>query len=364
MKTRYRVAAALGLLAATALPAAAQDGGEVPPRNPLPSGVMSVLYTANDETRVLTAPGGPGPALGGDRGVFRQDPGPGGVFDPHGRNGDFRIGKVNARDLVGLSAEEMAALIRRESDDPVVPNNTGLVAVDEIGNAFNDGRIRIEYRWVTVRGKRYRIASHNKIVLTRTGWKLVRGRAALPPVPPDSLGSRFSEAMRILAETPHPAGGSYAERVHVCIAPAFGSSVGVGRGPHRHLGPDGKPHRATWRGVMPGVARAGGIWIEMYHFDGRALGNMSAGLWRAIPQGFGNYAARFGADRSRMRFLMSGAPNIPAGAPRGCGNAMSCQWALARSTPAGRAILANGVGAYRTGAFSRTFRAEFNRTFG
>lgn len=361
MRAGYRITVTLGVLAAVAVGATAHEAQSVPQRNPLPTGPMSVLYTSNEAARALTAPGGPGRPLSGDRGVYRQDPGPGGIFDPHGRNNDFRFGKVNARDLVGLSAQEMADLIRQESDHPGVPNNTGIVAIDELGNAFNDGRVRVQYRWVNVRGKRYRIAAHNRIVLTRNGWRLVHGRAPLPTVSPDSLGSRFSAAMRILALTPHPAGGSYADRVHVYIAPAFATSVGVGRGPHRHLGPDGKPHRATWRGVMPGVARAGGIWIEMYHFDQRSLGTMSAALWRQVPQGFLSYARRYRADPSSVRFILSGATNVPAGAPAGCGNAMACQWALARSTPAGRRILANGVGAYRTASMSATFRAEFNR---
>ena len=167
--------------------------------------------------------------------------------------------------------------------------------------------------------------------------------------------------MRLLDATPHPDGGSYADRIHLYIAPAFVSSVGLGRGPHRNLGPDGKPHRAAWRGVMPALARAGGIWLEMYHYDQRAVGAMSARLWREVPRGFSSYARRYGADAQRIHFMFSGARRAPAGAPRGCGDAMACQWALARSTPAGRAILANGAGAYRPGAMTASFRAEFNR---
>ena len=64
--------------------------------------------------------------------------------------------------------------------------------------------------------------------------------------------------MRLLSERAHPAGGTYAERVHLYIAPAFSTSIALGRGVHHHLGNDGKPHRATWRGVMPALARAGG----------------------------------------------------------------------------------------------------------
>jgi len=358
VKSHGGVAVALGTLAALAGTAAGQEQ-----RNPLPTGPMSILYAETPEVEALVSPYGAGAPLSGPRGVYRQDPGPGGILDPHGRNDDHRLGKVNAADLAELSSQEMADLIRAESDDPRVPNNTGLVAIDEIGNAFNDGRVRIEYKIVRVRGKKYRIAAHNRIVLTRNGWKLVRGKAGLPTVSPDSLGSRFSEAMRLLSETPHPSGGTYADRVHIYVAPAFVSAVGIGRGPHRHLGNDGKPQRATWRGVMPALARAGGVWLEMYHFDQTALGTMSAAIWRATPRSFGAYLRRFGGDTSRLHFLISGATNRPRGAPARCGNAMACQWALARSTPAGRAVLANGVGAYRPGSMTASFRTEFNRSF-
>jgi hypothetical protein len=90
---------------------------------------------------------------------------------------------------------------------------------------------------------------------------------------------------------------------------------------------------------------------------------MSAAIWRATPRSFGSYLRSFGGDTSRLHFLLSGATNVPVGAPAGCGNAMACQWALARSTPAGRAVLANGVGVYRPGTMTATFRAEFNRSF-
>lgn len=359
MRSRTALAAALGALAAAAPLATA---GDAPARTPLPSGPMSILYATTPEVRALTGPGAGAP-LGVERGVYRQDPGPGGMLDPLGRDADHRLGKVSVRDMAAMSAEEIAAHIRRESDFPEVPNNTGLVGVDEIGNSFNDGRVPVRYKTVLVRGKKYRIAAHNRIVLTRTGWRLVRGRppATLPKISPDSIGARFSEAMRILDATPHAAGGSYADRVHLYIAPAFVSSIGVGRGPHRNLGPDGKPHRATWRGVMPALARAGGIWLEMYHYNGRTVRTMAAPLWRMVPRGFSSYARRFGADPSRIHFLFSGATDVPRGAPRRCGDAMACQWALARSTPAGRAILANGAGAYRPATMAGALRAEFNR---
>ena len=41
----------------------------------------------------------------------------------------------------------MADRIQDEIDDPEYPNSSGLVAIDEIGNLWNDGRVRITYHW-------------------------------------------------------------------------------------------------------------------------------------------------------------------------------------------------------------------------
>ena len=103
----------------------------------------------------------------------------------------------------------------------------------------------------------------------------------------------------MLASRPYPSGGSYAERVHFYLAPAFVTSISDGRGPYRHLGKDGKPHRATWRGVMPALSRAGGVWLEMYHHS-RATGltPLTASEWRTAPQAFSSYSA---ALRGRPR---------------------------------------------------------------
>jgi hypothetical protein len=342
---RRAVPLVLLALAAAAVPGAA-------------SARMSIIYDEQDAARVLTDPSGPGDPIDASRGAVRQDPGAGGIFDPAGRDAAHRIAKLPAGEIEGLSPEAMADRIQDEIDDPEIPNTSGLVAIDEIGNRWNDGRVRITYSFVKVRGKRIRVASGNRIVVTRRGWRLVKGAAALPRIDPSSAGARLSMAMRLLAARPHPAGGSYADRVHLYIAPAFSTSIAAGRGPHRHLGNDGKPHRATWRGVMPAVARAGGVWIEMYHHDG-TLTSMTAKEWRTVPRGFASYAARFGGRRERMHLLIGGTP-APAGASR-CGEAMACQWTLAASTATGRALLANGPGAYRLGAQAAAWRAEYNR---
>ena len=324
---------------------------------------MSILYDEQPAVRTLTDPGGPGEPLTAERGAFRQDPGPGGIFDAQGRDDAFRVAKLSASEIEGLSAEAMAGRIQDEIDNPTHPNTSGLVAIDEIGNRFNDGRVRITYSVKTVRGRRIRVSSTNRLIVTKNGYRIERGTAPLPAVSPASPGSRLSVAMEILASRPHPAGGTYAERVHLYIAPAFGTSIASGRGPHHNLGNDGLPHRATWRGVMPALARAGGVWIEMYHSSRAAeVTTMTAAEWRTVPGVFASYAARFGADRSRIHLVMTEAGAAPAGAT-GCGEPMECQWQLAGSTPAGAQLLANGPGAYRLGAQAGAFRAEFNRLF-
>ncbi len=325
---------------------------------------MSIFYDEKDPVRVLTDPSGPGAPIDAERGAFRQDPGSGGIFDPAGRDDSFRIAKISASEISGLAPEALADRIQDEIDDPEIGNSSGLVAIDEIGNTFNDGRARISYSWKSVRGTRIRVASHNRLVVTRTGYRIAKGAAPLPVIDPAGPGSRLSVAMEILDGRPYPSGGSYADRVHLYIAPAFSTSIAAGRGPHRHLGKDGKPHRATWRGVMPALARAGGVWLEMYHHSrGRGVYPMTAREWRTVPSAMSGYAAGFGADATRMHLVMSAAGSAPAGA-RACGAPMQCQWALAGATPAGAAMLRNGPGAYRLAGEAGAWRAEYNRVFG
>ena len=324
---------------------------------------MSILYDDQAAVRVLTDPSGPGPAIGINRGAFRQDPGVGGLFDPAGRDGGYRIGKVSGSLLAHLSPQGIADRLQGEIDDPGYGNTSGLVAVDEIGNAYNDGRVKIKYSYRWVRGTRIRVASYNRLIVTRTGWRLVRGRAPLPVIAPGSPGRKMSAAMRLLAKRPYPSGGSYARRVHFYVAPAFLTSIADGRGPHHHLGRDGKPHRATWRGVMPALARSGGVWLEMYHHSAATgLTSLSAAEWKKAPRIFSAYSGRFGVSQGRIHLLISSAVAPPKGA-RGCGSPMQCQWSLAHATPASARLLANGPGAYRLGSQAQEWRTEFNRVF-
>lgn len=325
---------------------------------------MSIIYDDRDAVATLTDPSGPGPAIGIDRGAFRQDPGVGGLLDPRGRDAAYRIGKVSASELADLSPEAIADRLADEIDDPEYGNTSGLVAIDEIGNTFNDGRVRITYSYKKVRGRTIRVSSFNRLIVTKTGWRLAKGPVPLPVISPASPGAKLSDAMTLLASRPYPTGGSYAERVHMYLAPAFVTSIAAGRGPHRNLGRDGKPHRATWRGVMPALSRAGGVWLEMYHHSlATGVTPLTAWEWRNAPRAFASYSGRFGVDPARLHFVISAASAPPPGSTA-CGSPMQCQWALAGATPAGAQILANGVGAYAIGAQAGEWREEFNRATG
>jgi hypothetical protein len=343
----------LGALAVTALAALPGLASAAP---------MSLVYDQKEAVRDLTSIAGPGMPLSAERGLVRQDPGPFGIFDPQGRDAQFRVAKVSGSSLLPLSAEGMAGVIRAQIDNPKEPNSSGLVSIDEIGNAWNDGRVRITYAWHSVRGKRIRVASSNKLVVTKYGYKIVRGPAPLPVVDPDGPASRLSQALEVLSGVPYPGGGNYAEKVQIYIAPAFMSSIALGRGPHHNLGNDGKPHRATWRGVMPALARAGGVWLEMYHYT-RAGGVTPAvaAEWRAAPGVFSRYLVRFHGDRTRVHMMMTAANAMPRRAAASCGAPMACQWNLANSTAAGHLMLLNGPGGYRLGSQATAWRAEFNR---
>ena len=99
-RARLAVPLVLTALAAAASPAAA-------------SARMSILYDDQAAVRTLTDPSGPGAAVTAERGAFRQDPGPGGIFDPQGRDGAYRIAKLSASEIIGLSPEAMADRIVR-----------------------------------------------------------------------------------------------------------------------------------------------------------------------------------------------------------------------------------------------------------
>lgn len=277
-------------------------------------------------------------------------------------DGVLRPATVDSTSLVGLDAGQIARRLRREIDrDPEPGFTPHVIAIDEIGNEFRDPAPRTRFKTVRVAGRSIRIASHNRIVSSGDGWRLLR-RPPTPPVPgSDHPGSRLSAALSVLAGIRAPwGGGSYAERVHLLIAPAMVTSIGAGRGPHFTLDRSGsRSIRPAWRAVFPGLAKAGGLWLQMYHGGSRPLSRLH---WRRAPGRIADYLVRHGGDARRVHVLFTTVTGRPAGTSA-CGSSMACQWAAARSSGDTRAVLANGAGAYRVQEASAWLRG-YRRSLG
>ncbi len=274
------------------------------------------------------------------------------------------VPRVNAYQLLARDAAGMAALLKSAIDRRPAGGGRPVhaVAVDEIGNEFRDPRPRVRLKTVRIGGRSFRIAAQHRVQrLPKGGWRIVRRPAPASARPgPAHPGSRLARAMKILADTPAPWGGSYASRVHFFAAPAFTTAIAAGNGPHFTLNKSGTRHvRAGWRGVMPALARAGGVWLAMYHGDGAPL---NARTWRLGPSRVADYLRRSGGDAGRLHFVIGGLASAPAGSV-GCSTAMACHWALARERQ-NAAILANGVGAWRLGSRTGEVAREHAATFG
>jgi len=137
-----------------------------------------------------------------------------------------------------------------------------------------------------------------------------------------------------------PVGWHVASRVQVYISPGIVTSIALGLGPNHNLNKYDRPIRRTWRAVMPGLALAGGLHLEMYHGSGTPLTAFTAQLLRSSPGAFLGLLREYHGNVSTVHLVFTDT-TIPAGAHCGGANAMACSWKLARSTSAGRAILAN-----------------------
>lgn len=291
---------------------------------------LTIVYDTDEAVHALVHPPS-GRGLSPARGALRQEPGPGGMFTP-GDPARFAVAKVSGAEMERLSPRAMAALMRARIRQGEHGAQAHLVSVDELGAAYADARPR----------------------------RALRG-ARLPRVSPRWAGARFTRAMRLL-DRPSPYGGTWASRVHVYLAPAVHSSIAAGRGTHRNLGRDGKPHFQSWRGVMPGLALAGGVHLQMYHGAGSNRFAFTAQEWRTVPAAFTGLIGRYGGSAGRVHFLFSDVGR-PAGAPGSCGDPVACEWTLAESTPAGRTVLANGPGVYRIGPEAGAWLVEYNKRF-
>jgi hypothetical protein len=291
---------------------------------------LTIVYDTTSATHQLVFPRH-GHGLSPARGALRQDPGIGGMFAP-GDNSQFRISKISGARLSGLTAQGMVDALKAQIRRGQYGAEAHLVAIDELMETYGDP------------GPPPRIGH------------------PLPMVSPDSVGARFTSAMRTLNSEESPWGGTWASRVQVYVSPGIVSSIAIGHGPEHNQAPNGRPQYRTWRGMMSGLALAGGLHLEMYHGSGSPLTAFSASLWRRAPGAFLGLLSRYGGNPSTVHFVFS-ATTRPSSAPRGWGDAMATSWSLARSTPAGREILQNGPDEYRLGGQLREWLKQYNLQF-
>ncbi len=340
------------LVAAVVLAAAGVSGATAKP--------MVLMYGTTETNRAIVAPR-TSDALPVDGRLYVPGRTPGALFAGEADK-PYRVDNVLAAELIKRrTGPRMAAFLRSRIDGDAcvfsgwrVDCRSGLVFVDEI-----------DYRFAE--------AAPN---LKTPAWKARPGRRLpvyRPTVKGGQPGYELSRAMGILAATPYRGGGTYAERVHFFIAPGVVSSVGVGRGPDQNLGRDGRPHFRSHQGVRSALQRAGGVWLEMYHFDhgGRGLTAFTTNEWQAYPHRFALYLSGRGqtrvtpALRSKMHFQMVGRkPGLKGGAPAACrtGSAMTCTFTLASSSK-NAPILANGVGLYTVEGHEAELRTYIKRLY-
>jgi hypothetical protein len=288
------------------------------------SHATAMLYDMDTAVRDIVRPSDGAAGLSGAQGARRQEPSTSALFGA--ADEQWMVGKVTIDELMDLPSGEMADLIRAAIDD--APSH--VVGLDEIIPAAADPAAPM----------------------------VVGGRVPVAPV--SALSSRLAAAFAALDE-PSPYGGTWASRVNVYLAPAMSTAIAAGRGPNRNLGRDGKPHFRTYRTVMAGLARVGGVWMEMYHGTSEGLTSpFTVREWTRAPAAMTAEYRRAGGDPTRLHLLMTGSAAYPDGRlPSGCVTPQRCEWHLAESTPVGRAMVANGVGAYRLGAAARPFLAEW-----
>jgi len=292
---------------------------------------LTIVYDTTPTTHQLVFPTS-GPGLSPARGALRQDPGRLGMF-VSGDNSPFRISRVSGATLQNMSVSNIVSTLESQMTIGTYGAQAHLVAIDELLETYGENP-----------------PAHPK------------KNSPIPAINPNSPGARFTDAMKILASQQSPWGGTWASRVQVYISPGIVTSIALGLGPNHNLNKYDRPIRRTWRAVMPGLALAGGLHLEMYHGSGTPLTAFTAQLLRSSPGAFLGLLREYHGNVSTVHLVFTHT-TIPAGAHCGGANAMACSWKLARSTSAGRAILANGPDAYRLGSAASEWLHEFNEEF-
>ena len=317
-------------ITAITLPAGGRTRGKrqnaAAPRTPMRDGALAMLYDVDAAVREVVHPSDGAPGLTGAQGARRQEPSNSGLFGADDEQ--WMIGKVKLAEIIDMSSAEMVDVIQGAIDD----SPSHVIGIDEVTTSAADPMAP------NVKGAR------------------------APAPDPASAGGRFAAALAAL-DVPSPYGGTWASRIHVYLAPAMTSALAAGQGPDRNLGRDGRPHFRTYRAVFGGLSHVAGVWIEMYHGLGVTMTSpFTVNEWRTAPAAVSAEFQRAGGDVNRLHMMFTGSDSYPSGGtlPVGCVTPQSCAWALAEATPAGRQLLANGVGGYRLGESARAFLAEWH----
>lgn len=328
---------------------------------------MIMLYATPETNRKIVKPGA-ADALPIDGRVFVQEPNVGHLFADDADR-PYRVARMPAANLLAAgNADAMARLLRSQIEAPgciTAPWGDSscmshLVFVDEIDYRFAEKAPNLNTRaWA---GRTSRNQAKRKFP------------NYIPRPLPGHAGNELSAAVAQLAAIPYPAGGTYADRVHFYIAPGVVSSIGVGKGKYQNLGRDRRPHFRSHEGLRGALRLAGGVWLEMYHFDQAAKTRrpFNTSEWAAYPWRFALYMTGPGSTTAdpavlgRLHFHMSnGMPKNKGGAPAECSNPATpqgCQFALA-SNAVNTPILANGVGEYRMEGNEAEWRSHVKRLF-
>ncbi len=296
----------------------------------------SLLYDTDANATVIVSgqsSGGAvvGPGLTPARGALRQEPSGTNLLGEDAPDHAYRIAKVTATELVGRTADQMAAIIR---------------------GAINDGCTEV------IRGVLHNFGCASHLVTIDE----VSPTFSNPATGGDGLtGRHFSDAMALLARTPSPWGTSYAVRVGVYVDAGVSVSIDVGHGRNHNLNARGKPQYAAFTDLMPGLARAGALWLEMYQgvHIGAGTAPLTASEWKSLPGRFVGFLDGYGGSIAQVHYMFGNA----GGATKACANPQACAWTLAALPGVNREVLANGPGEYRLGNQAAAWLAQFNSDF-